>query len=98
MEVELITNREQGVLKKMIEILSLQGEKKIVLGEIEDAVYHRLCSYIGEKDEIFLSVDRKRTTKQLTEELAGRKFFYVCNNNLNDKRNVNNLVVVKDGE
>lgn len=98
MEVELISNREQGVLKKMIEVLSLQGEKKIIFGEIEDSVYHKLNSYIGEKDKIFLSVDRKRTTNLLLEELVDREFVYVCNNNLNDKRNVNNLVVVKNGD
>ncbi|MBP3284681.1 MAG: hypothetical protein J6M02_04205 [Clostridia bacterium] len=97
--MEFITNRDQGVLTKMIELLKLQeGEKKLVFGEIEDAVYQRLSPYIGEKEQIFLSADRKCTTKLLFESLLQRNFVYVCNNNLNQYRNQNNLIFVKNGE
>jgi len=99
MVVEFITNREQGVLKKITELLNIQnGEKKIVFGEIEDTVYERLSLYIDEEDKLFLSVNRKGTTKLLFDSLVERKFVYVCNNQLNCYRNVNNLVIVETGD
>ena len=99
MEIKVISNQEQGVLKKLIEMLLLpDGEKKIVLGEIEDEVYKKISSYFNPKDEIFISVNRKGTTKFLFESLLKNDFVYVCNNNLNDCRNLNNMVIVRNAE
>lgn len=99
MVVAFITNQEQGVLKRIIEFLNREaGAKKLVFGEIEDAVYDRLRSHIKKDDKLFLSVNRKGTTKLLLESLLDREFVYVCNNEFNFHRNVNNLFFVETGD
>jgi len=97
MVVELITNRNQGILNKMIELLSVNVDEKVaVLGEIEDAVYNKLSKVIDDKTKLFLSAGRRYTTKLLFEDLLDRKSVFVCDNNLNDERNLSNLIIVKN--
>lgn len=99
MKIEFISNCDNGIFTKLTDILKLyDGKKIIVLGLVEDSVYHKLEDFIDCNASIFLSVDKKYTTKLLLDELLKRENVYVCDNNLNDGRNVNNFVLVENGD
>lgn len=99
MMIEFISNCDNGIFTKLTEILKLHDAKKlIVLGLVEDSVYHKLEDFFDCDTSLFLSVDKKYTTKLLLDELLKRENVYVCDNNLNDGRNVNNFILAENGD
>jgi len=99
MLMKMIYNK-QNIIDKIGKMLDKDAEEKIaVLGSIDDLGYELFDECFKRNNPtVFLSINRKSTTKSLLEKISKLENVYVYNNNDNINMENSNVIIIKTSE